>query len=41
MARKFIDDLETLTQTALETGKEQVVKYEFKKVEQQESDDGI
>ncbi len=41
MSRKFIDDLETLTQNALDTGKEQVVKYEFKKVEQQESDDGI
>ena len=41
MSRKFIDDLETLTQTALDTGKEQVVKYEFKEVEQQESDDGI
>ena len=41
MSRKFIDDLGTLTQTALETGKEQVVKYEFKKVEQQESDEGI
>lgn len=41
MSRKFIDDLDMLTQTALDTGKEQVVKYEFKKVEQQESDDGI
>ena len=41
MARKFIDDLDTLTQTALDTGKEQIVQYEFKKVEQQESDDGI
>ena len=41
MSRKFIDDLEMLTQSALDTGKEQIVRYEFKKVEQQESDDGI
>lgn len=41
MSRKFIDDLETLTQMALETGKEQVVRYEFKKVEQADSEDGI
>ena len=41
MSRKFIDDLEMLTQSALDTGKEQIVRYEFKKVEQQESDEGI
>ena len=41
MSRKFIDDLEMLTQAALDTGKEQIVRYEFKKVEQQESEDGI
>lgn len=41
MSRKFIDDLDMLTQSALDTGKEQIVQYEFKKVEQQESDDGI
>ena len=41
MSRKFINDLETLAQTALETGKESIVPYEFKKVEQQESEDGI
>ncbi len=41
MERKFEDDLEALTQSAMETGKEQVVRYEFTKVEQQESEDGI
>lgn len=41
MERKFETDLEALTQSAMETGKEQVVRYEFTKVEQQESEDGI
>ena len=41
VARKFEDDLEELTKTALETGKEQVLKYEFQAVEQEISDDGI
>lgn len=41
VARKFEDDLEELTKTALETGKEQVLKYEFQAVEQEISEDGI
>lgn len=41
MARKFEEDVEELTKTALETGKEQVLKYEFEAVEQEISDDGI
>ncbi len=41
MARKFEEDVDALVETALETGKEQVTKYEFKQVVQQESEDGI
>ena len=41
LARKFEDDIDDLVDMALETGKDQIVKYEFKAVEQQESDDGI
>lgn len=41
MSRKFMDDLDGLVESVLETGKEQVVKYEFKQVVQEESDDGI
>lgn len=41
MSRKFMDDLDGLVDSVLETGKEQVVKYEFKQVVQEESDDGI
>lgn len=41
MARKFIEDLESLTNMALNTGKDQVVKYEFKPVEYVEPEDGI
>jgi len=41
MSRKFITDLETLANMALSTGKDQVVRYEFKKPVVQESDDGI
>ena len=41
MARKFEEDVEELTKTALETGKEQVLKYEFEAVEQEITDDGI
>ena len=41
MSRKFMDDLEGLVESVLETGKEQVTKYEFKQVVQETSDDGI
>lgn len=41
MSRKFMDDLDGLVESVLETGKEQVTKYEFKQVVQEESEDGI
>ena len=41
MSRKFMDDLDGLVDSVLETGKEQVTKYEFKQVVQEASDDGI
>lgn len=41
MGRQFIEDLDTLTNMAVNTGKDQVVRYEFKPVEQVESEDGI
>ena len=41
MSRKFMDDLDGLVDSVLETGKEQVTKYEFKQVVQEESEDGI
>ena len=41
MSRKFMDDLDGLVESVLETGKEQVTKYEFKQVVQETSDDGI
>lgn len=41
MSRKFMDDVDGLVDSVLETGKEQVIKYEFKQVVQEESDDGI
>ena len=41
VARKFMDDLDGLVESVLETGKEQVTKYEFKQVVQEESEDGI
>ena len=41
MSRKFMDDLDGLVDAVLETGKEQVTKYEFKQVVQEESEDGI
>ena len=40
-SRKFMDDLDGLVDSVLETGKEQVTKYEFKQVVQEASDDGI
>ena len=41
MSRKFMDDLDGLVDSVLETGKEQVTKYEFKQVVQEAPDDGI
>lgn len=41
MSRKFSDDMDGLVDSVLETGREQVIKYEFKQVVQEESDDGI
>lgn len=41
MSRKFMDDLDGLVDSVLETGREQVTKYEFKQVVQEASDDGI
>ncbi len=41
MSRKFMDDLDELVDSLIETGKEQVIKYEFKQVVQEESEDGI
>ena len=41
MSRKFMDDLDGLVESVLETGKEQVTKYEFKQVVQETPDDGI
>ena len=41
MSRKFMDNLDELVDSVLETAKEQVTKYEFKQVVQEASDDGI
>ncbi len=41
MSRKFMEDLDELTDSVLGTGKEQVIKYEFKQVVQEDSGDGI
>lgn len=41
MARKFMEDLKALAEMALNTGKEQVVRYEFKPVKQEAREDGI
>ena len=41
MSRKFMDNLDELVDSVLDTGKEQVTKYEFKQVVQEASDDGI
>lgn len=41
MARKFIEELDTLTNMAMNTGKDQVVRYEFKPIEQDIPEDGI
>ena len=41
MGRQFIEDLNTLTEMAVNTGKDQVIRYEFKPVVQEEPTDGI
>ena len=41
MSRKFMEDRDGLVESVLETGKEQITKYEFKQVVQEASDDGI
>lgn len=41
MGRQFVEELATLTDMAVNTGKDQVMRYEFKPVEQAESTDGI
>ena len=41
MARKFIEDLGALTDMAMNTGKDQVVRYEFVPVKQEIPEDGI
>ena len=41
MGRQFVEELEMLTNMAINTGKDQVMCYEFKPVEQVESEDGI
>lgn len=41
MARQFIEELDSLTNMALSTGKDQVLRYEFKPVVQETSEDGI
>lgn len=41
MSRKFMEDLDGLVESVLETGKEQITKYEFKQVVQEASGDGI
>ena len=41
MGRQFVEELDTLTNMALNTGKDQVVRYEFKPVVQEEPTDGI
>lgn len=41
MARKFVEELPALTDMALNTGKDQVLRYEFKPVVQDIPEDGI
>ena len=41
MSRKFMEDLDGLVESVLETGKEQITKFEFKQVVQEATDDGI
>ena len=41
MGRQFVEELATLTDMAVNTGKDQVMRYDFKPVEQTEPTDGI
>lgn len=41
MARAFVEDIDTLVEMALNTGKDQIVKFEMKKPVQEEVTDGI
>jgi len=41
MGRQFVEELGMLTEMAMNTGKYQVVRYEFKPVQQEEPTDGI
>lgn len=41
MAKDFIDDLSVLTNTALETGKSGIVRFELVEHEEEECEDGI
>lgn len=41
MARTFIEDIDSLVDMALNTGKDQIVKFEMKKPAQEEASDGI
>ena len=41
MGRQFVEELEMLTNMAINTGKDQVMRYEFKPVEQEEPTEGI
>ena len=41
MGRQFVEELGMLTDMAVNTGKDQVMRYEFKPVEQAEPTDGI
>ncbi|MEG0699762.1 MAG: PTS galactosamine/N-acetylgalactosamine transporter subunit IIA [Erysipelotrichaceae bacterium] len=41
MARTMVNDLSSLVDMAINVGKDQVMKYEFKPVTYEESDDGI
>lgn len=41
MSRSFIEDIEVLTDMAISTGKDQVMKYEFKQRVEETTEDGI
>lgn len=41
MGRQFVEDLGMLRDMAVNTGKEQIVRYEFKPIQQEEPTDGI
>lgn len=41
MARTFVEDIDSLVDMAINTGKDQIVKFEMKKPVQEEASDGI